>query len=338
MNFIYNYIFVISFVFLFSSCDRAKQKDKATTLFTGNTMTIDYRVIVGGALSKENYFKIENIIAETFEQIDSVFNNWNPISEISKLNASDACIRIYPSFELYSFLCQTEEMVHMTDGLFDPTIEPLRKLWRSHLERGVVPDQADIAILSKAVGWDHIHLHNGSFYKDNPLTCIDLGGIVKGHCVDLLVERLNAKGFTDVFVDWGGEIRSSGCHPEGRAWTIFISNLGGDDTEDAIAEIEMHDQAIATSGDYLQNWTVLEGGKPVTYFHIFDPKLKRPLIVTKNSIASASVEAPTCALADAIATALMLFPTKKEAHAWINKIKTSKMPLNCWLASREDLK
>jgi thiamine biosynthesis lipoprotein len=335
MNIIY--IYSMCFLMLCSCCAGVEQKNKSTTLLSGNVMTRDYRVIVGGALSTENHRKIENILAKTFEQIDTVFNNWNPNSEISKLNALEANIQCFPSTELYRFLRQTEHMVQLTDGLFDPTIEPLRKLWRTHLEHGDVPDNADILNLSKAVGWDHIHLHNGSFYKDNALTSIDLGGIVKGHCVDLLVEKLNDNGFTDVFVDWGGEIRSSGCHPEGRAWKIFISNLGGHETSNAIAEIELHDQAIATSGDYMQNWTVIENGKAVTYFHIIDPRFKRPLIATKNSIASASVEAPSCALADGIATALMLFPTKEEAHAWISKIKSNKMPLKCWLASREDL-
>lgn len=331
------YLFIILLVLLFTSFYHGEPKVTKTTLFTGNTMTIDYRVIIGDELAQEKHQVVENVLTETFAHIDTVFNNWNPQAEISKFNALEADTLFTPSSEFYAFLCQTEQIVHLTDGLFDPTIEPLRKLWRCHLEKGTVPPHDEISLLSQAVGWEHIHFHNGVIFKDHPLTSIDLGGIVKGHCVDLLVERLNANGFANVFVEWGGEIRTSGIHPDGRSWKIFISNLGSHSTQDAIAQIEMQNQAIATSGDYLQNWTVFEDGQPVTYFHIIDPKIKRPLMVTRNSIASASVEAPTCAMADGIATALMLFPSKDEAQTWIEKIKTTKIPIKCWLASREEL-
>lgn len=331
------YIFIILVVLLFTSFYKGVPAEKGVTFFSGNEMTIDYRVIIGDELSLNQQQTVETILTDTFTHIDLIFNNWNLDSEISKFNALEENIVYTPSLELYAFLAQTAQIVQLTDGLFDPTIEPLRKLWRSHLEQGTLPSDGDIERLSKAVGWKHIHLLNGTVYKDHALTSIDLGGIVKGHCVDLLVERLNAKGFADIFVDWGGEIRTSGRHPAGRPWKIFISNLGSHDTHDAIAQIEMHDHAIATSGDYLQNWTVVENGQPVTYFHIINPKSNRPLIATKNSIASASVEAPTCAMADGIATALMLFPSKNEAQLWIEKIKSTNLPINCWLASREEL-
>ncbi len=48
--------------------------------------------------------------------------------------------------------------------------------------------------------------------------------------------------------------------------------------------------------------------------HITDPHTKKPL--ANPPITSASVRTPTCMEADAVATALMLIPSIKEAEEW----------------------
>lgn len=326
-------IILLSFILI--SCQESKQIKPSLTQFSGRVMTIDYRISVGGPLSGQDLQRIEEIIASTFETVNSVFNNWNPDSEISKLNLLAANTPLLLSEELYEFLILTSRVVELTQGRFDPTVQPLHALWKKNLMQGKRPSQAEINEISSAVGWHHIHLEQGWFYKDDARTAIDLGGIAKGHAVDLLALALEKNGYHNVLVDWGGEIRALGNHPSGRHWTIFISNLGSVDPENALAKLDMDDLAIATSGDYLQNWTLEDPqGKLITYTHIIHPQSKTPLIASGNSIASASVAASSCMLADALATALMLFASPEEAESWINQIQTAEMPLRCWLATR----
>ena len=137
---------------------------------------------------------------------------------------------------------------------FDPTIEPIQQLWKNRLNEAREPGPDEIAALLPATGWNKIHIEKGLFWKDHDGCSLDLGGIAKGYCVDLLVEQLNAAGYPDVFVEWGGEIRASGRHPDKRPWNIFISRLGNSNPSLAIATIALRDQAIATSGDYMQFW------------------------------------------------------------------------------------
>lgn len=319
---------------LFGSCHDHHQKNGQATVISGNIMTIDYRVIIGKQLSDKEVESVKEATSTVFEAINSTFNTWNPESELSKLNQLKAHVSIPISQELSAFLKQTGEIVTLTNGLFDPTIEPLHKLWKEHLELGEIPTATEIANISPALGWNKIHFNNQSFYKDDDRTSIDLSGLVKGHCVDLIVEKLNQLGLPNLLVEWGGEIRTTGNHPEGRPWIIFVSGLGSLNPDKAIAKIEMHDLALATSGDYLQNWTIMKDGHEIIYTHIINPLLKRPLISTDDSIASASVATTTCALADAIATTLMLFPTIDEAKLWLQKI-SHKTPLRCWIATRK---
>lgn len=321
-------------VVILAGCQSEPPSTNITTVFAANVMTIDYRIIIGESLNQEQKKLAESIIHQSFSDIDNTYNKWNPSSEISHLNHLKAkeTAPITPALE--KFLEQIQQIVEISENRFDPTIEPLQNLWKDKLSHGTKPSQTEIETVMPAVGWDKVHFSNGIFYKDHDQTSLDLGGIAKGLCVDMLVERLNAAGFKNVYVEWGGEIRASGKHPDDRFWNIYISRLNDTDPEHAIAHIGLEDQAIATSGDYLQNWTIQENGNAVTYFHILNPKTGTPLIATPYTIASASVLAPSCTLADGLATVAMMFPTTTEASEWLESVKQKYPSIEFWLVVR----
>jgi thiamine biosynthesis lipoprotein len=303
------------------------------SLFTGNEMTIDYRILVGEPLAQEQKLAVQKILQRSFAHINAVYNKWNPDSEISRLNRLQAGVIAPLSKELAAFLEFTQQIVELSEGRFDPTIEPLQQLWKQKLGLGQIPTEREIALLIPAIGWHRLHFDHRLFYKDHDLTSLDLGGIAKGHCVDLIVEALNQAGYENVYVEWGGEIRTSGKHPEQRPWRVFISNLGDNQPDNALAYVDLANQAIATSGDYLQQW---KGPNQTTYFHIFNPSTYRPLISTEASIASASVLASSCALADGLATVAMLFPSVEQAQVWLESVNERFPEVRFWLTSRSD--
>lgn len=307
------------------------------TIFSGREMTIDYRILVGDFLNAYDNERISKIILITFDEVDAIYNKWNPSSELSYLNHLKAGVKVPISLEMEKLLILTDEIVHLTEGRFDPTIEPIQSLWKTCLEMNKIPSDQEIHSLAKAIGWEKIHFHDGLFYKDVNETQLDLGGIAKGYCVDLLVNRLNDAGYKNLFVEWGGEIRTTGQHPDKRPWTIFISYLGSTDPHNAVALLNLQDHAIATSGDYLQNWRIENEGNVPTqtiYFHIIDPITLQARMMTEESIASASVQTASCAMADGIATAAMMFSSLQEAGVWIEEIKQEIPNLSFWLVSR----
>jgi len=277
-----------------------------------------FSLVIGEALSKSERAQVERIIEETFSEVHTIFNNWNPDSELSQLNRMPAHQRVIISPQLLLLLLKVDALFRLSEGRFDPTIEPLQQLWKSHLKRGILPKSEDIHRLLPAIGWEHIHFDQGMFWKDHDLTAIDLGGIVKGYAVDLLTEKLEHQGFSSLYVEWGGEVRTSGLHPSGRQWRVGIPGLSA---------IEMENGALATSGDYCQCWDI-EG---VTYFHIIDPQTKQPLTRSSKSIASATVLAPSCTWADGLATILMLFESPEEAQHWAENLYS----VQCWIGTRK---
>jgi len=271
------------------------------TRFEGCAMTIPYCIQVGDPLTKKQNERIQGIILEIISQIHAVYNNWNPDSEISQLKKLPAYQPFQISEPLAQFLTFVGQIVERTEGRFDPTVDPLQHIWKKNLQNGVLPEQSILDSLIQATGWDHVHLEGKTFWKDEALTSLDLGAVAKGYAVDLMTEALQAEGFTSLYIEWGGEIRTVGKHPHHRPWTVGIEGL---------FPIPLENESIATSGTYIQNWSV-DG---ISYTHIIDPRTCRPL--QNCPITSVSVIAPTCAEADALATALMLFPSPEEARSW----------------------
>ncbi|MBS0621532.1 MAG: FAD:protein FMN transferase [Verrucomicrobia bacterium] len=275
----------ILFFSLLCSCT----SQEPTRAFSGTAMGIPYQILTSNPCDQK---AIETLIASTFEEIHQHSDNWNPDSEITALNLLLPNQRIPLSPHLLRLFQEIDEAVNLSEGLFDPTIEPLVTLWREKLLLGTIPSQEELQQLS--LGWQHVHIENGQFWKSAPIT-LNFGGVAKGYCVDLLCERLIP--YAPLYICWGGEIRVVGQHPTNRPWRCaLLSPEGG------VAKVIDLTGAIATSGDYYQLWEA----ESTLYTHICNPLTLNALTVNNDSIASATIQAETCLLADALATALMI--------------------------------
>lgn len=306
-----------------------------TTEITGLAMAVPYRIVVGSELDSHQQTQVLQLISDTFDQVDRYYNQWNPDSELSRLNALPANVEVAPSPQLQSFLQLIDKLVKITEGRFDPTITPVKDLWTSKLNAGTQPTDAELAEMHQSVGWHHVHLGEATFSKDHTNSALNVDAVAKGFAVDMLAHRLQQAGYTSAYVEWGGEIKALGKHPANRPWTVYIRGIESSDPDSALAYVELENAALATSGDYHQNWTIDLDGTPKTFCHVFDPVSFRPLQVCANSVASASVLASSCAVADALATAAVACGSTQEAQAWADRVKKVYPSLTFWIASRD---
>ncbi len=304
-----------------------QSKNGAVTHFSGSAMTMRYHVVVGGELSPQERDHVQKAIDDTFYLIHQTFNRFNPQSELTKLNRLPAGRKQPLSSELSTLLALTDKMADQTQGKFDPTVWTVQRVWKEAFEKKELPDPQDLKPLESAAGWHFVHIQEQFFWKEWDLTALDLSGIAKGHGIDLIAEALNALGYPDVFVEWGGEIKATGQHPEGRPWTIAIAPPFEQDLDHMLDVVPLNNQGVATSGDYLQYWEI--GGE--VYTHIFNPLTKKPLKKSEGEIVSVTVCAPTCAMADALATAAMTFPTVEQAKSWAGRFEEATF----WVFSRD---
>lgn len=326
---------LILIFFLLNGCQPSSPSAAQPTHFTQNIMTIDYHISIGDPLTFDKKQQIQKVIDTTFQEIDAIYNKWNPYSELSHLNALPAHTPYSLSPQLHQFLQRLDILVQLSEGRFDPTIEPLQQLWKTKLEQGRCPTQQEIEALKPCVGWHTLHIENGIFYKEDERTQLDLGGVAKGLCVDLVIERLSQIGLHHLYVEWGGEMRTFGLHPSNRPWRVYISRLANSDPSQALAHVDLLNRALATSGDYFQYWKVTtDQGEDKIYCHIFNPLTFTPLEVKSGSVASASLLALDCTTADALAKVLMLFDSSEEALEWIKQLQVQFPYLICWIATR----
>ncbi len=318
--------FIILSILMTSGCSHPPE----IVTISGVEMTIPFRILIPGPLSPEKQLLVKSTIYNEFRTIDNTFNNWNPASQISQINQANKEVWIPLSSEVEQLLTLCARYTSLTDGRFDPTIAPLWRVWKKALETNSLPNHEGLTKAEHASGWSHFEISNHSIRKDNTESCIDLGAVAKGYCVDCIIDALKKLNFSEAYVEWGGEIRVLGKHPLGRPWTIYISNFEDTNPENALDYIELENQAIATSGDYLQQWTLhSEISDSKTYSHIIDPKTKTP-INASDSKQSATVISPTCVEADILATAFLATPREERNHL-LSRLKNSPLQFEVFL-------
>ena len=130
---------------------------------------------------------------------------------------------------------------------------------------------------------------------------LDLGGIAKGHAVDLAVAALRAKGCRRGVVNAGGDLRCLGDHD----WHPVRVRLPHDPAQ-APALLEVRGAAVATSADtHRRPGGGLRDGRRLGH--------RRPCAHD----GSVTVIAPSCAVADALTKLVALQPQR--ATRWLNR-------------------
>lgn len=247
-------------------------------------------------------------INTALDRIDLLMSTYKPDSELSRFNAAPAQVPFVVDPETAFVVEAALTLAATTQGAFDPTVMPLVDLWGfgpagRHLE---APSEEALARALQTIGWEAIRVDSAKdglpvLWKEHAEGKLDLSAIAKGYGVDAACAALDALGVPDYLVEVGGELRCKGVSPSGKPWRIGIDAPGDMSRpgESLQTVLEPGNAAVATSGDY-RNFRVVDGQR---VSHTIDPRNGRPL---QHGLASVSILAPTCMMADALATACMV--------------------------------
>jgi FAD:protein FMN transferase len=236
----------------------------------------------------------------SFARVDSLMSNWTSSSEVARINgALDGTVGGGPlalESETARVIAAALRVAAASEGAFDPTVEPLVRLWGFLGGAQQVPDSAAIAALLPEVGFRQLRLGEAGdgLSAQRPGLRLDLGGIAKGYAVDCVRDTLLALGVGDALIDLSGNIALLGAPPGREAWRLGLRDPA--DRATTLGRLSLPRAAVATSGDYEQFFA--QDGK--RYGHILDPRRGWPV----DSLASVTVVMDSATLADAWATAL----------------------------------
>ncbi len=221
------------------------------------------------------------------------FDHRYPDSPIGELNREG---RGKPPREVLEVLLSARAVAERSGGAFDPTILPLTALW-SFDSGGRLPAEQEIAGARRRVDYSRLVIGPDGEVSLPRDFGLDLGGIAKGAVVDLLGGYLLRQGYEDFLIDAGGDILVCGLKGGTTPWRVAIRHPRNNQAVIGVLTSGEKGKllAIATSGDYERFFE--QGG--VRYHHILDPRTGYPA----RGLASVTVIAPSCAAADALATA-----------------------------------
>jgi len=289
-------------VFVLAGCsDSAKDR---LVGFDGSTMGTSYSVR-WVAKDDRQVAGIKQAVEERLALINQQMSTYIPESEVSHFNAlSSGGMPV--SAELASLVQRSQSISEQTGGAFDITVGPLVNLWGFGPEGRIVstPSGDKIASLRTRVGYQKLRVSQNPPSLSKPTNLqVDLSAIAKGYAVDQLASLLVANGINNYLVEIGGELKLSGNKPNGESWRIAIeAPLTSERAAQQVLPIS--NIAMATSGDYRNYFEE----NVVRYSHTINPLTGEPI---KHALVSVTVLHPSCADADALATALMVMGDKK---------------------------
>lgn len=275
---------------ILAGCDNRKLVEiHGETMGTTYSVKVVAKGVDAAALKKQ--------IDGELVHVNGLMSTYIPDSELSRFNASPVGQWFPVSPEMIKVLKLSERVYKLSGGSFDVTVGPLVNLWGFGPTpmRGDVPPDDAIAAAKARVGFTKLSIGDDELRRDADIY-VDLSAVAKGYGVDQVAALLDGDGYSNYLVEIGGELRARGKNERGTPWRVAIERP---DVADRVpfTALALHDEGIATSGDY-RNYFEVDGKR---YSHTIDPATGRPIT---HNLASVTVIAPTTAEADAFATAI----------------------------------
>jgi FAD:protein FMN transferase len=234
-------------------------------------------------------------------RLEQQFSLYRADSAICTLNRTG--ILVSPESDMVALLKASLLFAGLTDGAFDPTVQPLWQLYADHFssERPDPegPSPQKLAETLAKVGHSGLLVSVDRVALTRRSAAVTLNGIAQGYATDRVVDRLRSAGLSTTLVNIG-EIRAIGARPEGTPWRV---GLADPDRPGALTEtIDLADRAVATSAG--AGFRFDSRGR---FTHLFDPTTGR----SPSLYSTVSVIAPTATEADAFSTAFSLMPMSR---------------------------
>lgn len=261
-----------------------------TEILMGNRFDIG----VIGTEKKEAERAIDEAVIE-IRRIEELLTTYKADSRTNQINRQAGLQPVEVEEEVFQLVERALRISSLTQGAFDLSYGSLDKsLWNFDQKMTQLPSKAEALQAVKLIDYRNIVLENGTVFLKEKGMRIGFGGIGKGYAADRAKQVLQALGYENGVVNASGDMNAWGVREDGQSWKVGISNP--DSPKEIIAEFDLSNAAVATSGNY-EKFVWIDG---IKYSHTIHPKTGYPI----RGIKSVTVFAPFAELADALTTPL----------------------------------
>lgn len=270
----------------------------AIATLTGRAMGTTWTVKVEA--SGHDTEALHRQIAARLEDIEQQLSTYRPASDLSRFNTSGHTDWHPVPAEFAQVAAVSLRIAELTGGAFDPTVEPLVRLWGfGPGPRPETPPTAEVvARVRQRVGWRQLEVRAAppALRRTREGVAADFSSAGKGFAADAVSALLAGAGRPRHLVQIGGDVRT-GAAPAGRAgWPVAIEQPRSDRSGFA-GVIDLAACAVSTSGNY-RNFFQTGGAR---LGHIIDPRTGRP---AQGDLAAVTVLHTSAATSSALATGL----------------------------------
>jgi FAD:protein FMN transferase len=238
--------------------------------------------------------RIDAGVAE-IQRIERLLTTFADDSETNLVNASAGIAPVKVSRETFELIARSVRISNLTQGAFDITYGSIdKRLWNFDQQMTTLPDKETAKQMVRLINYKNILFDDENctvFLKEKGMR-IGFGGIGKGYAAERAKQVMKAQGVESGVVNASGDLTTWGLQPDGRQWTIAITDPN--DKSHVFSYMNISDMAVATSGNYEKY--VMIGGK--RYSHTINPQTGLPVA----GIKSVTIITTNAEIADAIAT------------------------------------
>lgn len=251
-------------------------------------------------------------ISSEFDRLHTLWHPWNDgaLGKINQKVSTHSAPVIPPS--IIKLIEKSKEFSTQSDGLFNPAIGQLIKLWQfdqldneEHIFQLPPTDSIQLLLQKNPQMSDiQLSLNNDNDYilhSSNPSIALDFGAFAKGAAIELMMTNLKNQKIYNALINAGGDLKVLGSKGD-RPWRIGIKNpdyLLNKSSQPILAAVDLNnEESLFTSGNY-ERFFEYQGHH---YHHIIDPRTGYPTSGTR----SVTVLTKDAGLADAASTALFI--------------------------------
>jgi FAD:protein FMN transferase len=250
------------------------------------------RVTVSALSSADGERALELGFSE-IRAVEKTFNLFDAESELSRLNVTGELAR--PSTMMLDLVQHASGVHEVTQGAFDPSVQPLWSVWQNALSEGTLPDDRQLTQATAKVGWTGLRVSGDKISLRQRDAALTFNGIAQGYAADRVLAAI-APFTLSAIVDTG----EFGISSDDETPRLAVRHPRNADA--VVGYIKAPSGFVATSGDYATTFT-----PDFLHHHIFDPgNGASPL-----ELAAVTVLAPTGTQADGLATAFMVMGRKR---------------------------
>ena len=231
------------------------------------------------------------------ERFEAKFSRFQSTSLISKVNAAAGREWVRVDAEMEHLLDLATDLFNLTDGILDPSMLPLLRVWDWQSVHTQLPDPAAIKAALALTGFAKLQRKPGQVFLPQRGMGLDFGGFGKEFAVDELVHLARRHGIQDALIDLGRDLVGIGGNGQHPFWHIGLED--GCHPGTCWGGLAVANFAVAASGDAARRFE----HNGVRYGHILDPRTGWPVA---NGMRAVTVLAPTCLQAGIYSTALFV--------------------------------